>query len=65
VLISWKHLDGVVSLEWSEEGGAVVSPPRKYGFGSKIVTQSLKALSGSITPTFAPGGLHCSITFRA
>jgi two-component sensor histidine kinase/branched-subunit amino acid transport protein len=65
VLISWKHLDGVVSLEWSEEGGAVVSPPRKSGFGSKIVTQSLKALSGSITPTFAPGGLHCSITFRA
>lgn len=65
VLISWNRLDGVVSLEWREEGGAVVSAPSKYGFGSKIVTQSLKALSGSITPTFAPGGLQCSITFRA
>jgi two-component sensor histidine kinase len=28
VLISWKHLDGVVKLEWSEEGGPVVSPPK-------------------------------------
>jgi two-component sensor histidine kinase len=65
VLISWKHLDGVVKLEWSEEGGPVVSPPKKLGFGSRIVTQTLKALSGSITPTFAPEGLHCSMMFRA
>jgi two-component sensor histidine kinase len=64
VLISWKEVDGVIRLEWTEQGGPVVSPPTKHGFGSKIVTQSLKSVSGSITPTFAPEGLHCSITFR-
>jgi hypothetical protein len=29
------------------------------------VTQSLKSVSGSIAPLFAPEGLRCSITFRA
>ena len=65
VLISWKELDGVIKLEWREEGGPLVTPPEKHGFGSRIVTQSLRSVSGSITPTFAPEGLHCSITFCA
>jgi two-component sensor histidine kinase len=65
VLISWQEVDGLIRLEWSEEGGPPVTPPEKHGFGSRIVTQSLKSLSGSITPTFAAEGLRCSITFRA
>jgi two-component sensor histidine kinase len=64
VLITWKNEDGLVRLEWTEEGGPLVSPPKKQGFGSRIVTQSLKSVSGSIDPTFAPEGLRCSITFR-
>jgi two-component sensor histidine kinase len=64
VLISWKHVGGVVTLEWTEQGGPMVRPPEKHGLGSRIVTQSLKALGGSIGPTFAPDGLRCSITFR-
>jgi two-component sensor histidine kinase len=64
VVISWKKADAAVRLEWREEGGPVVSPPTKHGFGSKIVTQSVKSVSGSIAPTFAPEGLRCSITFR-
>ncbi len=35
------------------------------GRSSRIVVQSLKSLSGSITPTLAPDGLRCAITFRA
>ncbi len=65
VLLSWKRPDGVVRLEWTEQGGPAVSPHAKHGFGSRVVTQSLRALSGSISPTFAPEGLHCAITFRA
>lgn len=64
VLISWKLADGVVRLEWREEGGAVVTRPTVFGFGSKIIAQSLKSVSGSITPTFAPHGLQCAITFQ-
>ena len=58
VLLSWKKADRAVRLEWREEGGPVVRPPEKHRFGSRIVTQSLKSVSGSITPTFAPEGLH-------
>jgi two-component sensor histidine kinase len=65
VLIAWKNEDLLVKLEWREEGGPLVSPPKKNGFGSKIVTQSLKSVSGSIAPTFAPEGLRCSIIFSA
>jgi two-component sensor histidine kinase len=64
VLISWKSDDGVVRLEWREEGGPLVSPPTEHGFGSRLVAQSLKSVSGSITPTFTPHGLHCAITFQ-
>jgi len=64
VLIAWKNDGGPVRLEWTEQGGPVVRPPEKHGFGSRIVTQSLTSLSGSICPTFAPEGLRCSITFR-
>ncbi len=65
VLIAWNLEDGLVRLEWREEGGPLVSPPNKQGFGSRIVTESLKSVSGSIAPTFSPEGLRCSITFRA
>jgi two-component sensor histidine kinase len=64
VMISWKKAEGVVRLEWREEGGPVVSAPKKHGFGSRIVTHSLKSVSGSITPNFAAEGLQCTITFR-
>jgi two-component sensor histidine kinase len=65
VLIAWKKTDGLVSLDWREEGGPSVSPPAVHGFGSRIVTQSLRSVSGSIVPTFAPEGLRCAVTFRA
>jgi two-component sensor histidine kinase len=64
VLISWKQVDGLITLEWREQGGPVVMPPKAHGFGSRIITQSLKSVSGSISPTFAPEGLYCSIRFR-
>jgi two-component sensor histidine kinase len=65
VLIAWNNENGLVKLEWREEGGPLVNPPKKHGFGSRIVMESLKSVSGSIAPTFAPEGLRCSITFRA
>ena len=43
----------------------VIRPPGRYGFGTTIVTQSLKSVSGSISSSFAPEGLHCWISFRA
>jgi two-component sensor histidine kinase len=64
VLISWKEVEGVIRLEWRQEGGPLVTPPERQGFGSRSITESHKTVSGSITPIFAPEGLRCSITFR-
>jgi two-component sensor histidine kinase len=63
VRVSWKIDGGTVVLEWKEHGGPPVSPPQRYNFGSRLVTQCLKTLSGESVPTFAPEGLHCVITF--
>ena len=65
VLISWKKAGGNIDLEWREEGGPKISPPKRHNFGSRIVTQSLRSVLGSITPEFASDGLRCAITFRA
>ncbi len=64
VLVSWKKAGGNINLEWREEGGPKISPPKRHNFGSRIVTQSLRSVLGSITPEFASDGPRCAITFR-
>jgi two-component sensor histidine kinase len=65
VSLSWQQVGETVRLQWKEEGGPPVSKPLRNGFGSRLVTQSLKVVAGEIRPTFAPEGLRCEITFRA
>jgi hypothetical protein len=31
ILIGWKQVDSVIRLEWTEQGGPVVSPPKAHG----------------------------------
>ena len=64
VLISWSHMDGVIRLEWREEGGPVRTLPKRCGFGSRIIERSVKSVSGLIASTFARDGLRCTITFK-
>ena len=52
-----------VSLRWKETGGPPVTQPAAYGFGSRLVTRTLSAMSGTIKPEFASSGLICDITF--
>jgi two-component sensor histidine kinase len=63
VRVTWQVEGPMVNLQWSEEGGPPVTPPSKTGFGSKVVTQSLRALSGTLAPVFDSDGLRCSMTF--
>jgi two-component sensor histidine kinase len=64
VLISWSHMEGVIRLEWREEGGPVLTLPKRYGFGSRTIERSVKSVSGLIASTFARDGLRCTITFK-
>jgi two-component sensor histidine kinase len=63
VITSWQADSGQVRLSWKEKNGPPVSPPQREGFGTVVVTQSLKSLSGNIAFAFEPDGLCCDMTF--
>ena len=49
-------------LEWAEEGGPAVRPPRCQGFGTRLVEWSLAhELEGTAALEFRPEGLRCAI----
>jgi two-component sensor histidine kinase len=59
----WRADGSKVRLTWKENGGPPVAPPQREGFGTVIVTQSVKSLSGDIVYAFEPDGLGCDISF--
>jgi len=61
--ITW-FLEGKhVSVSWIERGGPQVSDPGKPGFGSRLVSRTLRQLGGEITAAFPPEGLVCVLKF--
>jgi two-component sensor histidine kinase len=59
----WRADGDKVRLQWKETGGPPVAPPQREGFGTVIVSQSLRSLSGDIAFAFDPDGLGCDIGF--
>jgi two-component sensor histidine kinase len=66
--ISW-HLDTSdpaetrFVFEWREKGGPVVSPPRRRGFGSRLIERIFEGqLEGDAGIHFDPGGLYCKLS---
>jgi two-component sensor histidine kinase len=51
-----------LELEWVESGGPPVAPPRRRGFGSRLVERSLAHdLNGEVILSFDPAGLRCQV----
>ncbi|MDB5447609.1 MAG: histidine kinase, partial [Phenylobacterium sp.] len=47
-----------LSLRWTEQGGPPVEPPRRQGFGSRLIQRTLASeLGGEVTMEFAPAGV--------
>jgi|HubBroStandDraft_6_1064221.scaffolds.fasta_scaffold75431_4 two-component sensor histidine kinase len=63
VVVQWRAEGGTVHLGWKEENGPPVAQPQRQGFGTVIVTQSLKSLGGDIVFAFDTAGLRCDLTF--
>lgn len=68
IAIRWSgtSVEGKPSLElsWQEEGGPVVQPPARKGFGSRLIEQGLAhELGGHARLQFLPEGVHCTINF--
>lgn len=66
IVISWtleQENDGRwLCLHWREQGGPLVSPPSRKGFGSRVIEQGLAhELQGKINLTYPPEGVTCVI----
>ena len=63
VRVRWMTDGDYVALDWEETGGPEVQQPSQYGFGSRLVVRTLKALSGNIAVSLEREGLKCQINF--
>jgi two-component sensor histidine kinase/ActR/RegA family two-component response regulator len=62
VQIGWEMNNGTLQLRWRETNGPPVSPPRKGGFGTKLVEASISGqLSGQTEFNWDPSGLICTL----
>jgi signal transduction histidine kinase/DNA-binding response OmpR family regulator len=46
VSIHWTVADNILTLEWTERGGPMVSAPSKRGFGTRLIEHSAKGAGG-------------------
>ena len=65
VVVDWRTDGQMIGMTWREQNGPTVAPPTRQGFGTLIMTESVKSLSGSTTFTFDPAGLRCDMRFRS
>ena len=57
--------DGCIRMIWNEEGGPVVPPPTRKGFGSRLIETSVKGvLRGQITTDYGDGAFKCEMRFQ-
>jgi PAS domain S-box-containing protein len=62
VEVGWRTADDRLKLEWREHGGPAVVPPRRRGFGTRMIERGLAAeLDGRVAISFLPEGLVCSV----
>jgi two-component sensor histidine kinase len=52
-----------VSLLWSESGGPEVIPPTEEGFGTKLIQNLSRQLSGEANLHYPPSGFVCHLRF--
>ncbi len=69
VRIEWSvtDTDGAreLRMHWTEMDGPRVAPPKRHGFGSRLIECGLdQDLAGKVRIDFAPTGVTCSISAR-
>jgi PAS domain S-box-containing protein len=63
VVLGWRCEAGECEIRWRERGGPPVSPPRRQGFGMRILNRALAMeLERPVALTFDPSGLSCEIS---
>ncbi len=68
VEVHWRAVGGAIpeaiEIHWLESGGPSVEPPRRRGFGSRLIEQGLaRELAGETKLVFDGDGLSCRMRF--
>lgn len=64
VEVIWENRQDQLRMTWRESGGPPVTPPRRRGFGSRLIERGLRhELGADATLDFQPGGMVCVIDF--
>ncbi|WP_437974886.1 AAA family ATPase [Sorangium sp. So ce295] len=64
VAVTWDVItqahERLLHLEWQETGGPPVRPPRRKGFGSRLIERDLgRQLATEVRLDYLPGGVRC------
>jgi two-component sensor histidine kinase len=60
--VRWIVAGQQLRLTWSERGGPPVTPPERYGFGTRLIERSVaRDLVGTASIEFATDGVMCVI----
>jgi len=61
VSLAWRREGAAIAVGWVEAGGPPVRPPKRRGFGTRLLGRSLSAeLGGAVELDFAPEGVRCA-----
>lgn len=61
--VEWTIDGDMLNIDWQETGGPIVlSAPATHGFGSVLITQSIRQLNGTISYRWQPEGVAFRIT---
>lgn len=59
IAVGWTRTDDSFEMTWIESGGPVVSPPEHTGFGSRVISDMVRAgLDATVEVQFLPTGLR-------
>lgn len=62
VFVTWRFNPQGVSIFWTEQGGPPVTPPKRRGIGTSLMTQGIESQAGGhIDFDWRPEGLRCTI----
>ncbi len=60
--ISWSLAPDMINIVWRESGGPQITAPPRKGFGTRLIEQNAKRMSGDfVTFDWNPDGLVCTV----
>jgi PAS domain S-box-containing protein len=62
VAVSWHTAAGMLTIDWREEAGPLVTLPKRRGFGARLVERAVAhELGGRPVLDYAPSGVRCTM----